>query len=414
MGSGLTKEELEPGRYSNGDMESRKITVYHQNSRRDYTIKGTKVIIMSQGQLVGKVDEVKNGEGNRKRLKISVPHFDNTDLIKSYARTLIGRCMNPDEQIVKSLLMNLPKIWMVEERVTGVDLGMGKFQFHFDKEEDLVAVLEMQPYHFDYWMLALARWQPRMARTFPSEIPFWITVVGVPTEFWSTQTFQSIGDVVGETTDVDLHYGKIRVVIDGFKQICFETSVNFTGGEFYEGEEVLVALKYEKLFGCCQLCSSLCHHEDVCPTNPNPVKRREPKNDGTNRVDERARSYKGVVIHGGGGNQEGGKETRGYHCKGKGKMYEDSESKWIKKADAGHKRDYSNRSGPRMDEGNSRHRSSRWEQSRSMTQEARDRLIESTGAHEVHHVGSRWILKRRERFRVLRSSRYFPRRPMEK
>lgn len=106
-------------------------------------------------------------------------------------------------------------------RVTGVDLGMGKFQFHFDKEEDLVALLEMQPYHFDYWMLALARWQPRMARTFPSEIPFWITVVGVPTEFLSTQTFQSIGDVVGETTDVDLDYGKIRVVIDGFKQICF-------------------------------------------------------------------------------------------------------------------------------------------------------------------------------------------------
>lgn len=66
---------------------------------------------------MGNIEEVQNGEGNRKRLKVSVPHFDNTDLIKSYARMLIGRCMNPDEQIVKSLMMNLPKIWMVEERV---------------------------------------------------------------------------------------------------------------------------------------------------------------------------------------------------------------------------------------------------------------------------------------------------------
>lgn len=97
--------------------------------------------------------------------------------------------------------------------MVGADLGMGRFQFHFDKEEDIVAVLEMQPYHFDYWMIALARWQPKMVRDFPSEIPFWIKIEGVPTEFWSTPTFQSIGDAIGETTDVDLDYGKMRVII---------------------------------------------------------------------------------------------------------------------------------------------------------------------------------------------------------
>lgn len=90
-------------------------------------------IAMTQGQLVGKVGEIKNGEGTRKRLKISVPHFDNSDLIKSYSKTLIGRCMNPEKQKVNSLLMMILKIWKVEERVTGADLGMGRFQFHFEK-----------------------------------------------------------------------------------------------------------------------------------------------------------------------------------------------------------------------------------------------------------------------------------------
>lgn len=40
-------------------------------------------------------------------------------------------------------MVMLPKIWKVEERVVGADLGMGRFQFHFDTEEDIVAVLEM-------------------------------------------------------------------------------------------------------------------------------------------------------------------------------------------------------------------------------------------------------------------------------
>ncbi|XP_013739131.1 uncharacterized protein LOC106441930 [Brassica napus] len=152
-----------------------------------------------------------------KRLKISVPHFDNTDLIKSYAMTLVGRCMNPEAQKVDVLLVMLPKIW----------------KFHFEREEDIKAVLEMQPYHFDYWMLSLARWQPHMPRNFPSEIPFWIKVEGVPLELWSTATFQSIGDAIGETTYVDLDFGKMRVVLDGAKALCFETEVDFKGGVFY-------------------------------------------------------------------------------------------------------------------------------------------------------------------------------------
>lgn len=101
------------------------------------------LVIISQAQLVGKSGDGKNGEGNHKRLKILIPHFDNSDLIKSYSKTLIGRCFNPVKQEVSSLMVMLPKIWKVEERVVGADLGMGRFQFHFDTEEDIVAVLEM-------------------------------------------------------------------------------------------------------------------------------------------------------------------------------------------------------------------------------------------------------------------------------
>lgn len=116
---------------------------------------------MTQGQLLGTVGVSRNGEGTRKRLKISVAHFDNTELIKSCSKVLLGRCMNPAKQEMSALLTKLPKIWNLEDQMVGTDLGLGKFQFDFQREEDIEGVLKLQPYHFDYWMIAVAKWQPR-------------------------------------------------------------------------------------------------------------------------------------------------------------------------------------------------------------------------------------------------------------
>lgn len=133
-------------------------------------------LIMTQSQLLGSGGDSKEGEGARKRLKISVPHFDNSALVKTYSKSLIGTCMNPPEQDMQALIQNIPKIWKLEDRIVGTDLGFGKFQFDFQTEEEIEAVLKLQPYHFDYWMLAIARWQPRKSQLFPSEIPFWVRV----------------------------------------------------------------------------------------------------------------------------------------------------------------------------------------------------------------------------------------------
>ncbi|XP_013599415.1 PREDICTED: uncharacterized protein LOC106307096 [Brassica oleracea var. oleracea] len=221
--------------------------------------------VMSQSQLIGSSGDIKNGEGARKRLKILVPHFNNSDLIKGYSKTLIGRCMNPAEQNVKFLVGTLPKIWGLEEKVVGTDLGLGRFQFGFDAEEDIETVLKMQPFHFDCWMISLVRWQPRKSKNYPSEITFWIKVLEVPLVFWEAPTFRSIGDAIGVTKEVDLDYGRVQVVVDGYKELTFETTVDFKGGEYYEEEEAPVSLRYEKLFGFCKTCFSLCHKMEKCP-----------------------------------------------------------------------------------------------------------------------------------------------------
>ncbi|KAF2597965.1 hypothetical protein F2Q68_00011244 [Brassica cretica] len=178
-----------------------------------------------------------------------------------------------------------------------------------------------------------------MPRDFSSEIPFWIKVLGVPLEFWDAATFQSIGDVLGETVKVDLDYGKIKVVVDSRKELCFDTTVDFVCG--------------------------LSHDLEQCPLiTKSPPKKKEVRELPLARQEDRPRSYKGLVINGEVEHQAKGKDHRDYYGKGKGKMYEEQESKWVKAPERGSFRNYAYRNNQRGDDGGSRHRGDRGDRTR--------------------------------------------------
>ncbi|KAG2273482.1 hypothetical protein Bca52824_068037 [Brassica carinata] len=355
-------------------------------------------INMSQGQLVGKSGNKNGTENVIKKLKISVPHFDNSALIKGYSRTLIGRCMNPSKQDVKLLITMLPKIWKVEERVVGADLGLGRFQFDFEQEEDIEEVLKMQPFHFDYWMLSLVRWQPRVERNYPYEITFWVRVLGVPLQLWAIPTFENIGGAIGRVIEVDIDYGRVKVVVDGYKNLVFETEVDFHGGEHYEGDEVPVSLRYEKLFGYCRACFSLCHDIHKCPSSTEgPEKRLESQEDTDDKHRDRLASYKGVVINGIEREMHQGNDRKDYHGKGKGKMYEEEGSRWINVSEKKHERNNSGRGRYRGEERDSSYRNSYRERTRFAAHEDRSLTLSSTGVRRERERSPRENFHHRER-----------------
>ncbi|KAG2291965.1 hypothetical protein Bca52824_038634 [Brassica carinata] len=379
------------------------LTEFMENSNKYNRILFLFVLTMTQSQLLSHGEDLRNGEGTRKRLKISVVQFDNSALIKTYAKTLIGRCMNPDEQEMNALFTNLPKIWKLEEKVTGTDLGFGKFQFDVKTEEDLEGVLKHQPYHFDFWMLSLAKWQPRQSRSFPSEIMFWIKVIGIPLEFRMVPTFESIRGALGWVVAVDTVHNRVQVVVDAFKELCFETTVDFKGGEFYDGEEAAVSLRYEKLFGFCKLCGSLCHKDELCPLDVKnlkvtPERKRENRevagvwSDGKYH-DDGARSYKGVVINGNMGPPNKKRDSREYYGKGKGKMYEESDSKWVKVAERGSRRPPNHYGNYRGDRESSRYNNARRGDGR--------RVVQGKGAYTVHTKVSSGQVREEQRQRSL-------------
>lgn len=304
---------------------------------------------MSQGQWL-----VKSG-GKKVQtpslgLKISIPKFDNSNLIAEYSKIMIGRCMNPSKQVMKALLYHLPKIWNVDERVVGADLGLGRFQFDFDQEDDIVEVMKNEPFHFDNWMMSIVRWEPVVEENYPSKITFWARVIGVPLHFWAAPTFKSIGEALGEVRgedDIDIDEGKVRVIIDAFKPLVFSVTA-----EFHSGEESTIALRYEKLHGFCRICSSLRHDQSKCPTVMKTTEEEKEAQPPRPDQDPSMLSYKGAVesqgresgAAGDGNNRRHGQQvTQNKDYKGKGIAHDNNNYEDFKKP--GFKRSYGDQDG---------------------------------------------------------------------
>nr|VDD38744.1 unnamed protein product [Brassica oleracea] len=172
----------------------------------------------------------------------------------------------------------------------------------------------------------------------------------------------------------------------------FETTMDFKGGEFYDGEDVAVSFRYEKLSGYCKLCSSLCHKEELYPLElknlkTSPERKREARegnggwSDGA-KHDDRARSYKGVVINSNLGQQNKERDGMDYYGKGKGKMVDAPDSKWVKVAERGHRRPSNHHGYYKGESEGSQYRSARREDGRNGVSEA------GTGAQDAYSRSS--------------------------
>ncbi|XP_013751123.2 uncharacterized protein LOC106453421 [Brassica napus] len=218
-------------------------------------------------------------------LRIRAPEIDTTQAIRDNQLTLIGRLTNPKEQKIWRLIPFLSRRWSAKGTVTCSDLGQSCFQVRFESKDDLDYVLAHRPYHYARWMVIIQQWEPIISPEFPSLIPFWIELKGLPLHYWKKEMLHKIGREIGQLDGFEVTplVAKIRVTIDGLKPLIKETIV-----EFDSGDETIVSLEYEKLANHCQLCNSLLHDEQQCqnqsdqesyhqepPTTDNEVKKTQ-------------------------------------------------------------------------------------------------------------------------------------------
>lgn len=144
----------------------------------------------------------------------------------------------------------------------GSDLGINCFQFRFEREDDSRRVLDNRPYHFAYWMVILQRWEPIISPSFPSMIPFWIKIKGLPLHYRHEDMLFRMAQELGtlENHELTRTTDRIRVLLDGLKPLIKEPIV-----EFDSGDESSITLEYERLDLHCTICASLLHSRKHFP-----------------------------------------------------------------------------------------------------------------------------------------------------
>ncbi|WZZ02341.1 hypothetical protein YC2023_074669 [Brassica napus] len=195
-------------------------------------------------------------------------------VIKEFNMTLIGKILNPKKQNVEKLLQKMPSQWGLSERITANDIGNGKFLFNFMNEEDLNFVLRQGPFHFNFCMFVLVRWEPIVHDDYPWIVPFWVQLVGFPLHLWTDGNLRNIGGRLGHVDTLELTEGRMLIDIDSRKPLKFSRKVE------YKGDEVTLEIKYDKLFKHCSTCGMLTHEKDYCPTTDvrtriQPMERRD-------------------------------------------------------------------------------------------------------------------------------------------
>ncbi|XP_013700064.1 uncharacterized protein At4g02000-like [Brassica napus] len=193
------------------------------------------------------------------RIKAQLPV--DSEILDKHSLTLIGRVTNPSAQRVWPLIAFFTELWKSDVRPVGADMGNGLFQFKFEKEEDLIQVLEKRPYHYSRWMVIVQRWEPTISPSFPCLIPFWIKVQGIPIHLWSEEFIKTIGEDIGlyEKTEITPLSVRMRVQVNGLLPLITSSVI-----EYPNDEEVTVKLVYERLERHCSKCFRLDHELRDC------------------------------------------------------------------------------------------------------------------------------------------------------
>lgn len=150
---------------------------------------------------------------------IPLPDQEDENLIKEYQLSLIGKILFPKKQNVEGLIVAMPEGWGMAEKISACDLGNGRFLFTFDNEEDLLYALNQGPFHYNYCMFVLVRWEPVIDENYPSLIPFGIKLQGIPLHLCTEQNLEAIGDRLEKLEKIDIVDGRIQVPMDSTKPL---------------------------------------------------------------------------------------------------------------------------------------------------------------------------------------------------
>lgn len=156
---------------------------------------------------------------------IQLTDKDDSHTIRDYKLALIGKIRYPKKQTVEGLIQTMLSQWKMQDKITASDLGHGKFLLNFKNEEDLKSVLRQGPFHYNFCMFVLVRWEPVVHDEYPWIILFWVKITGIPLHLWTIKNLENIGGRLGHIDTVELSAGRLFIDVDTRKPLTFTRKI---------------------------------------------------------------------------------------------------------------------------------------------------------------------------------------------
>lgn len=224
---------------------------------------------------------------------IILPDEPKFHVFDANAISLIGRLLNPEAQNMARMIDFMPQAWRLYDRVRGIALTRDRFQFVFQREEDLLTVLKDRPWSYNHWTMLLERWVPSPPRDFLSQFEVWIRIRNIPINHFTIDTMFMLASKVGAVVEIaydptrsqKTEYIRAKVVLS-VSDPAFETkNLNLPSGEI-----VVIEYEYEKVHKRCYGCRRLTHEKSACPYTNKRVQKHSQK-----PVEKMAKESTGLV-----------------------------------------------------------------------------------------------------------------------
>ncbi|KAF3596401.1 hypothetical protein DY000_02026519 [Brassica cretica] len=199
---------------------------------------------------------------------ITLPDEPQFRVFDANATSILGRLLNPDAQNMARMIEFMPTAWRLYNRVRGIALSRDRFQFIFEREEDMLTVLKDRPWSYNHWTMVIERWVPAPPRDFLTSFEVWIRIRHIPLNHFTTDTMylcaKKIGRViefaydpkVSHTTD----YVRAKVAFTADSPAFEAKNLNLPSGDV-----VVIEYEYEKIHKRCFGCFRLTHEKSSCP-----------------------------------------------------------------------------------------------------------------------------------------------------
>lgn len=229
---------------------------------------------------------------------LTLPDSPRFRVFDENSKSLLGKLMNPDCQSMAKMIDYMSTAWRVYGRVRGIALSRDRFQFIFQREEDLQTVLNDRPWSYNHWALALERWTEDPPADFLRFMKIWIRIKYIPVNFFTTDTMFKLASEVGKVEEI-AYDPKISHTKDYVRAlITFDTENPARATRKLtvkkDGTTVTIEFEYERIHKRCFHCLRITHEKIRCPmlrrgANPRVPSSAEPENKAQD-IEERVES----------------------------------------------------------------------------------------------------------------------------